>query len=533
MADNTTGRRSYRSDEDSRGGSGASKAGDEIGGRDPLAELARLIGQDDPFHEPKQARSGGPEPRKPPGAPAPAGPADWRRIAAAMRPFESLEESDEVARLHQASEESDLPECDPVGGAPSGRVDHDAGISDRFDAVRFDAPRRRDGGYPESRPPEDHGLEADRYQDERERGQYEGDPEHASDAADYDEAVPMGAQDEAADDYAYDDAPQQSRGHNALVTAVTLIGCAIIGTAGAYGYRTFYVGSGASKTPPVIAADTTPTKIAPTADSQPAKSIKDRLGEQGQERLVSREEQPIELPNPPMPAAPRIVLPAPVAPSQAPAASSVPGAGSGPAARPGQQITGSISASPLYPPATGIVGEAKRIRTIPIRPDGTDGDATPAGVKPPSVGQALSTRQGAGSKQPAPSRGTAPMSLTPQGDAPVYPPQPQERVAAAPTATPVLPSQLGSTPSPMGSGSYLVQLSSQRSEAEAQSSFRALQAKFPDQLGSRLPIIRRADLGDKGVFYRALVGPFATSEEASRFCSNYKAAGGNCIVPRN
>ena len=85
----------------------------------------------------------------------------------------------------------------------------------------------------------------------------------------------------------------------------------------------------------------------------------------------------------------------------------------------------------------------------------------------------------------------------------------------------------------MGSGSYLVQLSSQRSEAEAQSSFRALQAKFPDQLGSRSPIIRRADLGDKGVFYRALVGPFTTSEEASRFCGNYKAAGGNCIVPKN
>ena len=59
MADNTTGRRSYRSDEDSRGGSGASKAAGETGGRDPLAELARLIGQDDPFHEPKQARSGG------------------------------------------------------------------------------------------------------------------------------------------------------------------------------------------------------------------------------------------------------------------------------------------------------------------------------------------------------------------------------------------------------------------------------------------------------------------------------------------
>jgi hypothetical protein len=85
----------------------------------------------------------------------------------------------------------------------------------------------------------------------------------------------------------------------------------------------------------------------------------------------------------------------------------------------------------------------------------------------------------------------------------------------------------------MASGSYTVQLSSQRNEAEAQSTFRALQAKFPDLLGSRSPLIRRADLGDKGVYYRTLVGPFATSEEASRFCSSYKAAGGQCIVPKN
>jgi hypothetical protein len=46
-------------------------------------------------------------------------------------------------------------------------------------------------------------------------------------------------------------------------------------------------------------------------------------------------------------------------------------------------------------------------------------------------------------------------------------------------------------------------------------------------------MIRRADLGDKGVYYRSLVGPFATAEEAGRFCSSYKAAGGQCIVQRN
>ncbi len=34
-------------------------------------------------------------------------------------------------------------------------------------------------------------------------------------------------------------------------------------------------------------------------------------------------------------------------------------------------------------------------------------------------------------------------------------------------------------------GSYAVQVSSQRSEAEAQAAFRSLQAKYPNQLGGR------------------------------------------------
>jgi cell division septation protein DedD len=82
-------------------------------------------------------------------------------------------------------------------------------------------------------------------------------------------------------------------------------------------------------------------------------------------------------------------------------------------------------------------------------------------------------------------------------------------------------------------GGYAVQLTSQRSESAAQAAFRSLQTKYPDQLGGREPILRRADLGSKGVYYRALVGPFASMEEAAGMCSSLKAAGGNCIVQRN
>jgi hypothetical protein len=78
-----------------------------------------------------------------------------------------------------------------------------------------------------------------------------------------------------------------------------------------------------------------------------------------------------------------------------------------------------------------------------------------------------------------------------------------------------------------------VQVSSQRSQSEAEASFRAMQTKYPSAFSGHSPIIRRADLGAKGVFYRALVGPFANSGDAGHFCSSLKAAGGQCIVQKN
>jgi len=51
-------------------------------------------------------------------------------------------------------------------------------------------------------------------------------------------------------------------------------------------------------------------------------------------------------------------------------------------------------------------------------------------------------------------------------------------------------------------------------------------------LGSRAPVIKKADLGEKGIYYRAMVGPFGSTEEASQFCGSLKTAGGQCVVQR-
>jgi hypothetical protein len=82
-------------------------------------------------------------------------------------------------------------------------------------------------------------------------------------------------------------------------------------------------------------------------------------------------------------------------------------------------------------------------------------------------------------------------------------------------------------------GTYAVQETSERSAAEAHASPRALRAKFPNQLGGREPIVRRTDLGAKGIYYRTMVGPFASMEKAAGMCRTLKAAGGNCLIQRN
>ena len=90
----------------------------------------------------------------------------------------------------------------------------------------------------------------------------------------------------------------------------------------------------------------------------------------------------------------------------------------------------------------------------------------------------------------------------------------------------------GGNPSILASG-YAVQVTSERSEGGAQAAFLALQAKYPIQLSGRHPIIRRADLGAAGIYYRALVGPLRSAEEAKKLCSGLKAAGAKCIIQKN
>jgi cell division protein FtsN len=302
---------------------------------------------------------------------------------------------------------------------------------------------------------------------------------------------------------------------------------AVIGTAGAFGYRALF-GSSNSGPPPVIKADTTPSKVIPDKDKdQAAKLINDRVNGSGGQRLVSREERPIDL-NRDKPAG---VL---------------------------TQDQSMANGGSMQAPAlgSGVVGpDPKKIKTITIRPDQAGmADAAPAVAPQANVPDAMLTQQEPEREPaqaarrvapeprqtvtersaPAPRQGTtassnAPLSLTPDAmSAPAARPAPAPaRTASAPT--PLSPSSSSSA----SGGGYAVQVSSRRSEADAQAALRRMQSQYASVIGGQQVLIRRVDLGAKGVYYRAMVGPFGSSEEANRVCSQLKSAGGSCFVQRN
>lgn len=107
------------------------------------------------------------------------------------------------------------------------------------------------------------------------------------------------------------------------------------------------------------------------------------------------------------------------------------------------------------------------------------------------------------------------------------------KVAARPTPSPSLaPSATPKPVVPQASGrqDYMVQLAASRSRALARGVYSNLQSNYNDLLGRRDPLILRVDLGDKGIFYRVNVPGFATRASANNFCANLKKRGQDCLV---
>lgn len=469
------------------------------GESDPLAELARLIGQTDPFGT--MGRANQPVPPRP----------------AARDPYQRPPEPPYQRPAEPSYQRPAEPDVAPPAGPPPWlqranrqEVPQQEPPPDYPSAVH---PLQR---YAAARPaPEPDFQEEPRYADEPDPSRYDDalygqldsgaqgfqhDPAYADDAYAYQDGYEDGA-----------DEPVQKR-RGGMLTVVVVLALAVVGTGAAFAYRT-YMGSPRSGEPPIIKADTSPTKIVPAPSDGSAK-LPDRMAAgDGTEKIVPREEAPVDVN---AKAGPRVVFPPLNQNGNPPSPASV---------APNQ---------PLASAGNGTLpnNEPRKIRTLTVHGDQPDGSAVPVGSAPPAAAKQAPAARTAVAPPPAAPRNpptsanasaNAPLSLVPQANQPAPATEPRTRVA---NTNPV-------QTAPGGSGGYVVQVSSQRSEADAQASFRALQGKFPAVLGSHSPLIKRADLGEKGVYYRAMVGPFGTSEEASQFCGNLKSAGGQCVVQRN
>lgn len=373
---------------------------------------------------------------------------------------------------------------------------------------------------------------------------------------------------------------------------------ALAGAAAAYFMRGDTV---SDAPPPVIVADSTPTKVFPdepaaTDQDEQGKLIYDRVDDGGagtETTLVTRDDAIAEVPT-----GDENLADNPIARVIVPGGPGI----DGPIADGGDGASAVVAGAETDIPADGSLGP-KKVRTVVVRPDGTivsseaveegsltgaavlaadgtadaqsselrgvatdartdmdavlDGqdvavDPDPLGVTDPDRGLALTAETEAPVDQ-ATETVVAAVETTTVTEAPVEAlptPQPEQAATPAPAPTPEpapAPSSqtsgsggpidlaAGTAPATaaptLGSGESLVQVSAQRTEEAARSTYASLQSRFPGILGPYQAAIIRADLGDRGIYYRVRIGPFSNSD-ATRLCEDLKSAGGDCILAR-
>jgi hypothetical protein len=194
--------------------------------------------------------------------------------------------------------------------------------------------------------------------------------------------------------------------------------------------------------------------------------------------------------------------------------------------------------------------EPKRVKTVSVRPDGSllTTDASPSTAPDPIAALAA----GRPAPSAAASEAALPKSATPKSTARVASTPKVEPAAPAATAQPATPptnAKVGAAPRPKpvqvasaeredaapvataSTGGFAVQLAAPATEQEARSASTKLGAKFADSLGGRRPSVVKAEIGDKSI-YRVRVSSLSR-EEAVSLCEKVKAKGGACFVAKN
>src|SRR5262249_45415749 len=269
MADDNT-LRPYRSSDPYRRAAEPPRPSEEASARDPLAELARLLGQSDPFADLGRSNS---RERQQEAHDAPAtAPEDWQGAPAREPQFADMPRRS----VHGASRDyaySTAPE--PADWRAESRFDDEPQLGSDQQSQHYDD---------QSQHYDDDHTDGGQYDAQTDDGQYEA--QEAEDAS-QDDIPPDPTEHES-----YADPPRARR----RARACAFMGRAGLGTAGAYAYRSYDGNPSPPQRPPVITADTsTPTKIVPAGAGDPQSSnvAQDRSANLDKERIVSKQEEPV------------------------------------------------------------------------------------------------------------------------------------------------------------------------------------------------------------------------------------------------
>ena len=312
-----------------------------------------------------------------------------------------------------------------------------------------------------------------------------------------------------ADDYADDGEPQTRRGPRAVVVVGALLAAIGLGGGLAYGYKSLTNGGSGGGKLPVLRADGAPAKALPAdpGGKQVAHTDKKFLNRLTEDRAPAR---PVPVSILPPPASEReaggdggtrrvptmvVNRDGSIAPT-----SSVPTSPPPPVNRvPGMVIEGLAPRTSPPPPLRPTVAEEARpepVQQAPRRVASAQPVPVPAAEPPAAVASVV---EAAETKRRPPAVRQAARTAT---DAAAPP-------AAAPTAT----------------TGYVAVLSSRKSHMDALKSFADIQQKYSSVLQGRTPDVREANLGEKGVWFRVVVGPPGSKDAANGVCNQLKSAG--------
>jgi hypothetical protein len=504
---------------------------------DPLANLARLIGRSVPMNRSaaQDRRSSIGERYAVPDEAEPSAEQYWARCENQRDPaFEDRYDMGNREELYDSSARANPP-------LPFRASDLDREQDFDSAAASQTAHKLNDfgGGHSDKAACQDAAEESSAVHDSH----YDEYDEYDRETRDYSDDNAYGENGEYSGNF---DVPRRSK----LIFVTAIFGLVVLGTAGAFGYRAMLGGSILPTLPPITKKGD-PNKIIPSdANSQPGPAPQTDASDAGSgEKLVSPGQRPVEMPmtastapppatvfpDPPAAGGPDAVVGSPNAPAPSSKVGStqlsdaargdIPQAASGKPvmtlpANSAANVSAESGDERLSSVVPAIPGP-KKIRTVTIH---TDHPNAPDAAALSAAGRRATSSRADANK---------PLSILPSSDE-------GSATAARPRTVPSQPITLNKPPANENASTtrvaptlgYAVQVSSHQSEEEAQSSFRDLQTKYPKLLGGYTPIIRRADLSVKGIYYRTMVGPFASADQATELCSNLKATGVRCLVQK-